>query len=97
MSNGLIPYTIDSSVTGDNQLHIKEAIAQINNQTAVVLFERTDELTYLEINNRAEGCYNSEIGVSPNKANIIQIDVEACAAQPELKTAVALQQILRAL
>jgi len=96
--NGLIPYTIDlSSVTGDNLRYINEAIQQINDKTAVVLYWRTTELTYLEIVNKDGRCYAPEIGVTPNKANIVQIDVENCAIQPEQRTAMALKAILSAL
>jgi len=97
MPNGFIPYTIDSSVTGDNLNHIKEAIKQINDETAVVLFERTDESPYLEIVNKYVGCFTPEVGAASSQANMVQINVELCVVQPELKTKSALHELLHAL
>uniref|UniRef100_A0A182Y8F8 Metalloendopeptidase n=1 Tax=Anopheles stephensi TaxID=30069 RepID=A0A182Y8F8_ANOST len=76
--DGIVPYVIRANFTEGEAQTLKAAFAQFEERTCVRFVPRSDELQYITITNRPEGCY-SYVGRSPDPMfNQLNLQTPSC-------------------
>uniref|UniRef100_A0A182SD66 Metalloendopeptidase n=1 Tax=Anopheles maculatus TaxID=74869 RepID=A0A182SD66_9DIPT len=79
--NGIVPYVIRANFTAAETQTLEDAFAQYAAKTCIRFVPRTDELQYITITNRPEGCY-SYVGRSPDPMqNQLNLQTPGCMRQ----------------
>ncbi|XP_050095263.1 hatching enzyme 1.2-like [Anopheles aquasalis] len=76
--DGIVPYVVEANFTNKERQKLQDAFKQFADNTCIQFVPRLDELHFVTITNRAEGCYSGVGRIPMNNFNNINLQTPAC-------------------